>query len=124
MTRNEAILIRAQQLQGATVDQTQVAEAIEVIKATNAPLSESKVNEIRKKQGKDERPKKPPQPKPKRLVVPAFTKEDPAAVVKALKPWALPSEVGHPVDPESYVWPFPGEGVDMDAIHRKGERAE
>jgi hypothetical protein len=123
MTLAEATEIRTRQLQGAEVDPEQAELAMRTIK------------ELAGKPTRGRSPgRKYPKPEPKPhvetntpapLVIPEFRSwqpgqqehtEDPAAVVRALSPWALRKPVDEPESPKH--WPRP-EGVDIDAVHRR-----
>lgn len=98
MTLEKAIQIRQRQLCGQAVNAVLLNEAIQCIKASHEPLSESQVNEIRRRLGKKgtPSPEKPPKARVRKaaenLSIPVLTQEDPGAVVRALAPWALKAE--------------------------------
>lgn len=97
MTLEKAIEIRQRQLCGGAVNPVLLAEAIEVIKASHEPLSDSEVNEMRRKLPRKTDTQRPPRVRKgqENLRIPVLTEEDPAAVAPTLG------------------------AVDMDAIYRR-----
>lgn len=91
MTRDEAIALRVQQLQGKQVDLALLAEALQVIQATNEPVAAGRFSHAKK----GTKPRKAKQP-----AAPLVEPSRPA-------PWTLITPETVLPDPESYVWPSP-----------------
>ncbi|MDB5731731.1 MAG: hypothetical protein JWQ03_1626 [Variovorax sp.] len=136
MTHAEAVEIRRLQLQGKATPAEVLEEALLVIRTTVTPTKHFNGRKQKRKpkvqvdmSAAQQQPPPPPEPEPEpprtepppapAMEVPVFIQkadEDPHAVVKALRPWALIAP-NTSLDPEGYVWPKLGEGVDIDAVH-------
>ena len=89
--------MRVRQLNGKPVPPDLLAEALRVIAETNTPTGRRAFNRKTEQKKRRERQACPcPQPE-----CPA----DQAAVVQALKPWALLTAANQPANPEAYAWP-------------------
>jgi hypothetical protein len=143
MTRDEAIEIRQLQLQGKPVDAALAAEALALIQASAGTWKAARKKPERKPRARTEPLPPEPEPEPEtaapsqpvvveavradnQLEVPRFQdqqvapprKAKPKDVLQVLRPWAVITP-NTTLDPEAYVWPRLGAGVDIDAVHGK-----
>lgn len=103
MTRDEAIAIRTQQLQGGSVDPLELQQAIETIAETNVPHTISSYTvamhrvrqQKRRADGDAQRAAAQfePEPEPKPI---RFTQQE---------AWTLIDRTNPPRDPDAHIWP-------------------